>query len=273
MDTQLLSEKFEAMGARLKVGPLVASRRPSVGREISVNILRDRKGEYFELLTAPGNSFRVEALDVRPKDRHLLLMVARTDGGTAAPDGKQKFLCGHDERSWFVAAVPGASASTVTTAMEALKPAGVREAQSRHKVKAAHRNRRKNRGFVRQGEWFFVPCPDMQVAARHVLRDEPMQRSGGKAHWAEFAFRTGGETVYVSREYPSGLTAEQFKRLTGGRPTPADGFRVMQRNANVFVKGRISHPDHKTIRLPYWHRVEMNTESQAPAMRNVAFLD
>jgi len=47
----------------------------------------------------------------------------------------------------------------------------------------------------------------------------------------------------------------------------------MQRNAGVYVRGRIRHPDHATIRLHGWHRVLMNTESQAKAMRSVAFLD
>ena len=44
-------------------------------------------------------------------------------------------------------------------------------------------------------------------------------------------------------------------------------------NASVLVKGRISHPDHKTITLRGWHEVQMNTEHQSVAMRNVAFLD
>jgi hypothetical protein len=47
----------------------------------------------------------------------------------------------------------------------------------------------------------------------------------------------------------------------------------MQRNATVFVKGRVWHPDHKTVLLNGWFRVEMTTENQAPAMRHVAFLD
>ena len=47
----------------------------------------------------------------------------------------------------------------------------------------------------------------------------------------------------------------------------------MQRNPLVYVRGRVRHPDHATINLRGWHRVVMNTESQARAMRNVAFLD
>ena len=47
----------------------------------------------------------------------------------------------------------------------------------------------------------------------------------------------------------------------------------MRRNLGVYVKGRIRHPDHASIRLYGWHRVLMNTEGQSKAMRNVAFLD
>jgi len=47
----------------------------------------------------------------------------------------------------------------------------------------------------------------------------------------------------------------------------------MQRDPVVFVRGKISHSDHATIRLDDWHRVEMNTENKSRAMAQVAFLD
>ncbi|HET6246274.1 MAG TPA: hypothetical protein VFE47_01145 [Tepidisphaeraceae bacterium] len=274
MDTHILQEKFERMGARLKIGAIDRRRWNTAGREISINILKDNKGEYFDVTTDPSRTFRIDALDVRPKDRHLLLMVAaERDSAHPVAGEKQKFLCGHDERSWFVAAVPGANVSNVVTAMEALKPADVRDSQARNKVKAAHRNLRKNRGFVRQGEWFFIPAA-LHVDRQLVLNDEPLRRgNGGKAHWAEFAFRHGGETVYVNDRHPNGLTIGQFAQMYGNRAAARAGFRIMQRNATVYVKGRISHPDHKTIVLSSWHRVAMNTENLAPAMRHVAFLD
>jgi len=104
--------------------------------------------------------------------------------------------------------------------------------------------------------------------------NEPLRRgNGGKAHWAELAYRLGGETVYVNDRYPNGLSLGQFTQLFGNSSQARRGFRIMQRNATVFVKGRISHPDHNTIALHDWHRVEMNTENQAPGMREVAFLD
>ena len=65
-----------------------------------------------------------------------------------------------------------------------------------------------------------------------------------------------------------------LSRLLEGRPQAKNwGWRVMQRNAEVYVRGRVRHADHRTITLHGWHRVLMNTENQSRAMRNVAFLD
>jgi hypothetical protein len=67
---------------------------------------------------------------------------------------KSKFLCGHDERHWFVAGIPEtAPVGTVRQAKEALKPAEVLSAQAGKRLRAKARNRRKNASFVRQGEW------------------------------------------------------------------------------------------------------------------------
>ena len=189
---------------------------------------------------------------------------------------KQKFLCGHDERHWFVAAVPeSAPVGTVRQAKEVLKPADVLAAQSRLGIGTKGRNKRKNAVYHRQGEWFFLPVPGLNVDDKLVLRDEPIRRSNrGKPHWAEFCYRTGGETVYVCRYHPSGVSEKAYERLLSANPD-ARGWRwqAMRRNMDVFVRGRIRHADHATIDLHGWHRVLMNTETQAKAMRSVAFLD
>ena len=65
----------------------------------------------------------------------------------------------------------------------------------------------------------------------------------------------------------------QFERLARRPSLRKLRWVVMRRNAGVYVKGRITHPDHRTVHLNGWHQVVMNTETQAPAMRNVAFLD
>lgn len=213
MDTHLLIEKFERMGARLKLGEQrPAWRPPGDGNvpdadRIAVDIRRDDKGEYFDLRLPRGGTTELDVIDVRPGERHLLLMAKpRPDRpGQRVPfDRKQKFLCGHDELAWFVAAVPeAAGASNVPTAIAALKPTRVRAAEARERVPSSHRNRRKNRAFVRQGEWFFVPAPaTLVVDERLVFRNEMLLRSsGGKPHVAEFCFRSGGQTVYFGPQH------------------------------------------------------------------------
>jgi hypothetical protein len=142
-------------------------------------------------------------------------------------------------------------------------------------LRAKARSRRKNAAYIRQGEWFFLQVADLAVDQRFVLLDEPLTRgNGGKPHWAEFLFRTGGEAVYVCSHYPNGVTEARYRGiLTGNATAKSWGWRIMRRNPGVFVKGRIRHADHATITLRGWQRVLMNTEGESKAMKNVAFLD
>src|SRR5207237_314457 len=107
---------------------------------------------------------------------------------------KLKFLCGHDERQWFVAAVPEQEgAATVRTAMEALKPVEVRRAQTLQRIKTEDRRRRKTSAYLRQGEWFFMPASRVIVKEWLILHNEPLSRgNGSKPHIAEFCYRFGG---------------------------------------------------------------------------------
>src|SRR3954470_23835656 len=166
MDTNLLDAKFACIGARLKVAarPSRRTRTPGV---ISLDVQADRKGEFFEIVRRPGAEAEIAVLDVQPADRHLLLLVREGKD-------KSKFLCGHDERHWFVAAIPeSAPVGTVRQAKEALKPAEVQVAQDLQKLRAEARNRRKNVASRRQGEWFFLPVPCFHVDESLVLKDEP----------------------------------------------------------------------------------------------------
>jgi hypothetical protein len=268
MDTKLLNSKFSRIGARLK-GADRPTRRNRMAGVISLDVQTDRNGEFFEITAQPGTDAEIAVLDVQPDDHHLLLLVREGKD-------KHKFLCGHDERHWFVAGIPEtAPVGTVRQAKEALKPADVLSAQNRVGLRAKRRNRRKNAAFVRQGEWFFLPAGEMPVDEKLVLRHEPLTRGNrAKPHWAEFCYRTGGETVYVCSRYPSGVTGAQYKGILAGSPK-AKGWRwqTMRRNPSVYVRGTIRHADHQTIVLHGWHRVLMNTEAQSKAMRHVAFLD
>ena len=264
MKAQLIQRHFAKIGARSNVYTDLV--RAATG--VSIDIGRDADGEFFDIAVNQRAIADLSVLDVQPRMRHLLLM-------SHQEEDKHKFLCGHDERHWFVAAVPEkASVSTVKTAMDALKPLGVRQRLDALKVKPKKRNRRRNEAFVRQGEWFFVPTPWFRPDPLLVFRNEPLRRGTGKPHVCENLVRHGGELVYVSLQHPNGMTEMQYRRLISRKPELRHLHWVVQRrNPQVFVKGKVRHADHKTICLSDWHQVLMNTETQAVAMRHVAFID
>jgi len=271
MNTKPIEEQFLRMGVRLKVtAPEIDSRRWwSQQTEYSLDVQRDRKGEHF-VLTIPEEreaELKIGLLQNRPKERHLLLMVRDQE------ETIDRFLCGHDEREWFVAAVPGA-VSTVNDAMESLKPSPVLRAQERARLNGKERKRRKNAAFRRQGEWFFVPVDDPVVDESRLLRWEPIARSGGKPHMVEELIRTGGELIYLCRNRPNGLREKEYRKLLQGRPSAKNwNWQAQRVNPGVFARGDIRHPDHRTITLHDWHRVLMNTENESRTMSKVAFID
>jgi hypothetical protein len=273
-----LNRYFSRMGARVKVlegEPMSRRWNLNQSREetprIVLDIRRDKRGEYFEIRTGPGAIQEIVVLNVQPREKHLLLL-SRQFGEQGQFLAKQKFLCGRDERHWFVAAIPeNEPVSTVAGAKIALKPEEVRSREGVLGISRSASFRRRNPAFIRQGEWFFVPAA-LKTDPLRVLKNEPLSRgNGSKPHWSEECYRSGGETVYVSARYPTGLTAAEYQKL------PADerssGFKVMERDAAVYVRGKMSHPDHETVTLNGWHRVLMNTENRSIAMRSLAFLD
>jgi hypothetical protein len=273
MHTHLI-EKFERIGARAKIEIIPdrwSPRRRSfplvMSGSFSLDIQTDRKGEYFLVNVPENKNLELEVLDVQAKMRHLLLM-ARQDGN------KDKFLCGHDERHWFTCAVPGASVSNVLTAMNELRPADVRDSLPFNSLKTRDRLRRRNAAFIRQGEWFFIPEPNLIVPERLILTHELISRGRGKPHWLENAYRSGGTLVRVCNEYPTGQLEDEYKALLVQKPSAVRwNWRSMMRDAGVFANGAVSHPDHATIHLRGWHRVVMNTEHLARAAKNIVFLD
>lgn len=276
MNAKQIESKFAAMGARLKVREIASrwrmgDRQWINPQDYAVDIQRDRNGEFFELRVPTHLSQSLEATVVQtePKQRHLLLLMRKL----ANKPQLDRFLCGHDEREWFVAAVPG-GATSVRQAMDALRPREVRDALTRNHVSSRKRYSRKNRAFRRQGEWFFVPEPSLVVDEKLVLRNEPLRRGGGKPHLVEQLLRSGGETVHVCRKHPNGVTPDEYHSILRLTPDAARwGWQVMRRNPGVYVRGTVRHSDHDTITLPLWHRVLMNTETQSRTMANVAFLD
>lgn len=270
MDTDFssLRKQFDRIGARANVavlGPRLNWYDPRPG----IDIGSDRAGEFFDIRLGDQELVDYQVVDVQPNMRHLLLL-ARRPGGL-----KEKYLCGHDERHWFVCAVPERPGiSGVVAAMHALQPVEVRSRAERLR-RPKLRLRRHNEAFIRQGEWFFVPVPDLVVNEGLIYRHEPIVRGrGGKPHWCEFIYRLGGQSVMVCNQHPGGMPMEEYALLIQQQPHAARwGWRQMRGNAVVYARGRISHPDHRTVVLPTWHRVLMNTEGQSAAGYNIVFLD
>lgn len=239
-----------------------------------------RKSEQFTLDLWPSKIDRLEFVtaDLRPDMQHLLLMVKRFSNEDNIVS-KDKFLCGHDERHWFIATIPEAhGVANVPDAMEVLKPRTVIQSQRRNKVRAKDWHNRRNAGFIRQGEWFFLPMPNFQPHdVGLVLHNEPLRRPFGKAHIVEEIFRIGGETVYVCHKFRAGLSEAQYNKVIQQNPKASKwNWRIMRRNPQVYARGKVRHPDHKTIVLPFWHRVAMANERGTTAggrPATVAFLD
>jgi hypothetical protein len=260
MSSEALERRFAAVGARLNIAYGPWRGQPGI------NILRDARGEYFDIgFSGADLAVELQVVDVQPRDRHLLLF-ARVGGL------KSKFLCGHDERHWFVAAVPeeARGVTGVATAKAALQPDAVQAVVKRKRPRDPFR--RRNAAYVRQGEWFFVPDTRIDPPDAFVLRNEPLSRGAGTPHVMQFAVRSGGELVYVNHRNPAGITAAEYARLTAHEQRQG-GWSSMVRDPDVYATGSVRHPDHATIHLDGWHRVLMNTEQQARAMQHVVFID
>lgn len=258
MSIEHVLEHFEKMGARVKVrdpSHLPRWRRVSP-TYVAIDVLRDRRGEYFDIVRGE-KAPEMEVLQVLPGDRHLLLY---------SRDG-QRFLCGHDERHWFVAAVTG-PVSTVRDAKRSLMPLALRGEAERFAPDVTEN--RKNLLFKRQGEWFFVPVREkLDVPDQMILRNEPLQRgAGSKPHICEELYRRGGRQVYVIL----GHVVEEEVFLERKRQDPKFGrhARMMRADPEAFVRGCVRHSDHATIRLDGWHRVYINGEVSSGS---VTFLD
>jgi hypothetical protein len=271
MDIEILTRHFARIGARLDVRVQADDNRRRSNRrsEFTLDINESGNNERFELTVDAAllDGLEMHAIEVRRDLRHLLLLALRPDGT------KEKFLCGHDERHWFVAAVPeGRGVADVNKAIESLKPDAARMSQRANHVRQKNLNRRRNAGFIRQGEWFFLPHPDFTLDdARLILRKEPIRRGASKPHIVEEIYRNAGVQVYVSSRFPYGLLEREYKRRLEKDPNLVKlTWQIMRRGARVMARGRVTHPDHKTIVLPYWHEVLMNTERSSG---NVAFLD
>lgn len=255
-----IREKFKRMGADVTF----EDRRWKSQSAPVIDVVDDT----FVIDTRSDPKAKVRIIDTRPKERHLLLMVRSGKGEVS------KYLMGHDERHWFVAAVPELlPVRNVADAMEALKPIRVKNRQKRLGVTAKDRNRRHQEAYIRQGEWFFMPAPQLTTAGCVSHCNEPIQRGRGKPHFCEELIRKDGYSVWVHGIHaPNGLTQAAFKKLPR-KVRETFGWSTAFVSDFVYARGYVRHQDHKTIHLKEWHRVLPNTENKARAFEHLKFLD
>jgi hypothetical protein len=128
------------------------------------------------------------------------------------------------------------------------------------------------------GSGFFVPAPELDPPEASVLRDEPLSRGRGQVHVLGLAYRRGGARVWVNEQHaPNVITDDQYRRLMKRQRRQGQrgqgGWAPFVCDPELYAMGAVRHPDHATVVLRGWHRVAMNTEHSARAMRHVVFLD
>lgn len=292
-DQDLIREKFQKMGSdvQFRISNRIRSRqRPSQESSIplTVDVEEFRGGERFIINYNEDADFDLSVADLRPKDRHLLLMIKNPivseRSGRVVDTDVLKILCGHDERHWFSAGIPeDAGASTVEQAKLALVPKNVLIMLQKCGYDKKVFLKRRGKLFKRQGEWYFIRMDDFEPANSLVIKKkEPISRGGGsKPHICDELYSTGGEQVYVHNEYaPDGVPEWEYRKLLqkltkelGWRETRQLEFQIRTRDAVVYAKGGIRHKDHQTIYLDVWHRVFPNTEDKARSSTVSVFLD
>lgn len=295
MSQELMTRKIEEAGHRI-IFDTIRGKRVMRGRPFSINVRHDQKGEHFTI--DMQDNVMPFVLDI--EGDHLLLMFKVPASNPHFPDDKFKALIGHDERQLFVAAIPESTpVSTVFQAKEALKPKAIREFEKQIGIKTKNKQTRHARGKhslqkrLRQGDFFFVPCPNLVVEGTdiHIHKKEPISRGRGTSHICEELVRAGGENIYflntrigpseanaaqeMDSNYPNGMTENQRKKFFKIHPESRGWTWSTRRGGDikVHVRGAIRHPEHATLNLDFWHEVIPNTENKSKMMQHIAFVD
>jgi len=272
MNKELLKKNFNKMGAKVRFDSMRNHWNLS---DFNLDVITNKnKSSHFNIVVDNDKILdQLTVLDVKAKDRHLLLLRKEpilNRKGTPINYITSRYLIGHDERDWYVAGVPDdMRVSTVLQAKDALRPdLALNSIKKNDKLK--NRNKRRNKGFKRQGEWFFIPVY-LDLSDEIIYMNEPITRGRSKPHIVSEIVRKGGYTVHVHRLYPNGVSRKKKQELIEGGLNM--GWNQMTASARVYGRGNVRHPDHATIKLPGWHEIVPNTEERASKMGTLTFLD
>lgn len=196
----------------------------------------------FEI-TIPAGSRRPDDIFVRESGRQIVVR-RKTEEGT------RHMLLGLDERGHpFVTQLPR-NAISVKQAHDILKPPSVEGKQVRGKGANYRKRGQKAEQILRQGEWFFIEA-DQATQDLLATRENLIEKNIpiGPAFSGEIA-RSRGKV-----------------RQWRGNPHVADEVLILNANSRrqVYVRGRVKHAEHATLRFTKWMRIERNTEAGAAA--------
>jgi hypothetical protein len=274
MTTEALVSRFEKIGATVALMERRTkgfwARQPSTP---DIDVKTSNRVEQFIISNYDDPEYTFEVIDISPEKRHLLLMMKKDEVKTERHQKAEisKFLCGHDERHWFVAAIPEeAHVKNIEEAMDALKPRDVHSVS--RNLRKKEKNKRHNKAWKRQGEWFFLPADNFSPDPLIVLKNEPILRTGSKPHMCEELVRMNGVVLWFHWGVAKEGVNDATKKILESKGNTS-GWQSRMVDATVYVRGNITHPDHATIYLPNWCRVVMNEEAKAKARAKLRFLD
>lgn len=200
---------------------------------------KQNKREYFRIYHGhPENDIRV--VDTDSKNQQVILLVnepereytVRTWDSKEAnwvyhtqksPNFLRKYLMGMDENHLFIAELPNN-----------LGPINkIKDAHKILKPNSVLEKEKKNNRIKRQGEWFFIPTTLKEIE----LIEE--------------------NSILIEKKIPLGNNTLIWRSRNSH---VAD--QLINIRENQFVSGKITHVEHKTLKLQGWFKVMKNTETR-----------
>jgi hypothetical protein len=224
-----------------------------------VLLVKENKSEFEETLEHPrwahGDNRNFEAWIknvVRENQVNILRKVPNPSKGRPYVVVRRKtdsntryFLMGEDERQLFVAQLRNAA----TTVQQAHSQLG-------STVQFAE-GKRRGSSIDRQGEWFFLETSQVQRDHIETLIKKNQIGVNKKVPIGRFIRRPGQPH-----------TVDELVVLGGDKVTNKLGHGFSVRPTQVYIRGAVRHPDHKTQKFHQWREVVANNEgatSQASA--------
>ncbi len=272
MNKETVEKKFKKSGLRIKVEDGAVNRNEDI---FGLRVDGFGSNEIFVMqLGAKDND--VQIVDTDAKAKQVLMMVnepervykekvwsqrerKHVEVERTTDANKRKFLVGMDERSYFMAPVAD-NAINIGDAKDKLR----------------NPNLKNDRKTKRQGEWFFQPVNDQEAIDVAIRKGEGIVRKkagigtmlgspGGKPHVADELVRIRKTTVPedVGPEPKTTKSMRQFLRDRRMSQSVMDSDQF-------FVRGKIRHPDHKTVEFSQWTRVLPNMEERRVAVNGVS---